>query len=336
MKLITLLLLLFVGHTSFAQTMTVAFESKTVSVEKGDELLIVPIVVKVKNKIAGQKVTIALPKSDSKITFQETDKEINEIDEATFYVIFATDYTVSTSVDVTINVSLTGAAVSDAAVITVKKAKSLNYTLDDYMHDSLLKLNYVTKVESTDNILTVYGYHADNQEVVAKRRILLKQNEVYTIYNNTFSAYKPNLSLITVPFKIRPEQGDLATNAQSGITNLGLNVDFFGWKWDRYYSDASKKTHKLGMGLWLAPSIEELDATTSNGFLAADKKSKQMFLSTGATISYSFNAISFVVVPIGFDFPTSAVGRKWVYEGKYWWGFGIAIEPKALAAILNK
>jgi hypothetical protein len=146
------------------------------------------------------------------------------------------------------------------------------------------------------------------------------------------------LSLTTVPFKIRPKYKDKLVNAQSGLTNIGLNYNAISLQWDRYKSDASKITHKLGIGLWAAPSVEELDTASlrNQKALPASKKSKQMFVSTGLTLTYSYNNLSFVFVPVGFDMPTSKLGREWIYRGRYWWGFGIAIEPKFFASILNK
>jgi hypothetical protein len=41
-------------------------------------------------------------------------------------------------------------------------------------------------------------------------------------------------------------------------------------------------------------------------------------------------------VPIGFDIATSSIGKKWVYNERRWWGFGIGLEPKFLNSIANK
>lgn len=65
-------------------------------------------------------------------------------------------------------------------------------------------------------------------------------------------------------------------------------------------------------------------------------KSKQMFISTGLTINYSYNNIKVSFIPIGFDFGTTSLGKKWVYNKRRWWGFGIGLEPKFFSALMNK
>jgi hypothetical protein len=125
-------------------------------------------------------------------------------------------------------------------------------------------------------------------------------------------------------------------SATSGLTNIGLNLDLAKIEMARYFSNGKKSTHRFSFGFWSAPSVEELDSTFTLGHLAKDVKSKQLFVSAGITISYSYNGISFVFVPAGWDFGTSTIGKNWVYHKQRWWGFGIAISPKIFATVLNK
>src|SRR5690606_25221289 len=104
----------------------------------------------------------------------------------------------------------------------------------------------------------------------------------------------------------------------------------------RYFSTARKSTHRWSIGFAATPSVEELDSKTTSGTLAADEKSKQLFISTAITIAYSYNDISFIFTPAGRDMGTSSIGKDWIYEGERWWGFGIAVSPKIFSTVLNK
>jgi len=225
-----------------------------------------------------------------------------------------------------------------------EKAISLN----DYTNrKNGLELDEVIKVESLDNnnILSISGYDHDNR--YAKRKVILERNEVLPVpsksYIFTSIHWKPiPISVITVPFKVRPKieldgQG-INSLATSGVTNIGLNLDLGKYQLDRYFASGKKSSHKFSLGFWAAPSVEELDSLSTRGYgnLVKGKTSKQMFISTGITVSYSYNDVSFVFVPLGWDFGTSAIGKNWIYNKRRWWGFGIAISPKVFATIFNK
>jgi hypothetical protein len=219
------------------------------------------------------------------------------------------------------------------------------------------RLSYVTKVESSNNLLTLSGYkqvlanNGQREEVFLKTYVELVKGETLAISEWSWVGigwhWKPfPLSLTTVPFKVRPEvksNGKLFSSvASSGLSNVGFNIDLVKYQMDRYFATGKKSTHKFSFGLWLGPSVEELDSIYTNGANGAlgkgigkVEKSKQLYISTGLTISYSYNDISFVFVPIGYDYATSKVGKTWVYNKERWWGFGIAVSPKIFATILN-
>jgi len=263
--------------------------------------------------------------------------ETNEITK-TFYLIIDKTFSLQSNNEINIdtNIKLDSTTSTIPIKIILKPANDLTYTLTDYLNDNNLKLKYVSKVESNNNILNIYGTHRDNSNNIIKRQVALKENEVYGVVNVHANFYKPSISLITVPFKIRPKQSNLNTVASSGLTNVGLNIDFLGRKWDRYFISGTKSQQKLAVGAWVAPAVEELDSISTNSYLKKDVKSKQLFISTGLTIMYSYNNINFVFVPIGFDFATSNVGKEWVYNKKRWLGFGIGIDPKIFGSIANK
>lgn len=224
--------------------------------------------------------------------------------------------------------------------------KAIN--LDEYL-TCTNRLDYVTKVESNNNILTINGYkkitdNSQTESVFLKRNISLRNGQVLAVselsYLNKRHWHSLPLSILTIPFKIRPEITSdnivFRNSAGSGITNLGLNLDLVKYQIDRYFATGKKSSHKFSFGFWAAPAVEELDSVVTNGYLPKDVKSKQLFVSTGLTISYSYNDISFVFVPLGWDIATSTTGKSWVYNTQRWWGFGIAISPKIFETILNK
>lgn len=212
-------------------------------------------------------------------------------------------------------------------------------SLDTYLNN---KLDYVTNVTSEGSILTISGFPTrSNDASVETRKVQLTRYQVfsqteYGVFWRGNHWQKLPIGLITVPFKLRPAANGNKAVAQAGLANVGLNVDLFQAVLNRYFSNGKKSVSRFGIGLFLAPSVEELDSIATNGFLVGSAKSKQFFLSSGLTISYSYSGISFVVVPAGFDFGTSEIGKKWVYNNSYWWGFGVGITPQLFTQIANK
>lgn len=277
-----------------------------------------------------------------------------------FYLFI--DKTVIVNCDKIINLSIKeGQNILSTIKITIQP-DDVVLSLDNYLEKDIdpkvNKLDYVTKVESStnNNVLTIYGYKeisADNgskHNVFLKRNVELKKGKVFTITEwsafvkwNWKNHWTPvPVSLITVPFKIRPSVNfngnNITTNANAGLSNIGFNLDLGKVQMDRYFTTGKKSTHKFSIGLLAAPTVEEIDATNTNNFtnLTTATKSKQLFFSTGVTISYSYNDISFVFVPAGWDIGTTTIGNNWVYSGQRWWGFGIAISPKLFATAFNK
>lgn len=241
-----------------------------------------------------------------------------------------------------------GANILSTIKITIQEDEQL-FNLTQYLNAANV-LDYVTKVESAGNILTVYGYktitsNSQTMSVFLKRNVALGNEQVLAVneWNWIFNRahWQPvPFSIITIPFKIRPQitvkSNDFKTSASSGITSLGFNIDLGKYQMDRYFATGKKSSHKFSLGFWAAPAVEEVDSVYTSGYLAKDDKSKQLFISTGLTISYSYNDISFVFVPAGWDIGTTSIGKNWVYNGQRWWGFGLAISPKIFATILNK
>lgn len=232
----------------------------------------------------------------------------------------------------------------------IEPANDVIYSLTDYCTPSV-KLGHVSKVESIDNILIVSGYVTGGY---TKRKVLLEQGEVLAIKetDKIFSSGYINsvpFSLVSVPFKIRPKTKVTLNNtgtpidtefrsmAMSGINNLGINIDLIKRTTDRYFSNGKKATHKKGIGLIITPGVEEFSASViKDNSLVGDEKSKQFYVSVGISALYAYNGITFFVVPAGIDWAPSQLGKQWIYNKKYWWGFGIGVSPTILAQVFNK
>ncbi|MEK8180772.1 hypothetical protein WMW71_10515 [Flavobacterium buctense] len=155
-------------------------------------------------------------------------------------------------------------------------------------------------------------------------KFTLKEN----VYSNRTRIGRPIFSIITVPFKVREAQDNKPQFVSTGVKNAGINIGLLNWKTDRYFANQTVSTHKLSFGAIIAPSGEELNIDNTDGQIVT--KSTQLFISAGLTATYTYNAISFVAIPIGYDFATTSDGRKWMYNQKWWWGFGIGIDTKLL------
>lgn len=264
----------------------------------------------------------------------------------TFYLVL--DKTVKIENDKILYLKINNPASQLSIVKVIITPDDQTMPLDTYMEKEN-KLDYVTKVKPGDNnILTIEGYKEvslniqKKKYIFMKRNVELKEGKAYTINDFDFVGspfyWKPvPLSLTTIPFKVRPHmvsQGvEFNTSASSGITNIGFNLDLIQYQMDRYFTSGRRSLHKFSLGLYAGPAVEELSSTTTHGAIAKDLTSKQLFISTAITLSYSYNDISFTFVPLGWDFATSSIGKQWVYNKARWWGFGIGISPKIFTRI---
>lgn len=288
----------------------------------------------------------------------------NETKKATNTFYFIIDKTVGINYDKIIYLNFIEGVTQLCSIKVNIQVDDKTLSLDDYLEKNIAqanrvnKLDYVTKVESNNNILTVSGFKkvtatdGTKQDLFLKRNVELKRGKVFAVTEwswvfNSFHWKPIPISITTVPFKVRPSVTAYGKvfdgSATSGITNVGFNLDLGKVQMDRYFSNGKKSTHKFSIGLLATPSVEELDSVYTNGangklgkVAGKMEKSKQLFISTGITISYSYNDISFVFVPVGIDYGTSTIGKTWVYNKQRWWGFGIAISPKIFATIFSK
>ncbi|MFT7072559.1 MAG: hypothetical protein ACJA1Z_003521 [Patiriisocius sp.] len=200
---------------------------------------------------------------------------------------------------------------------------SLGFGQKSTIEEFLKKKIQISNSEHKGNILTVYGFNENGNAVTDS--IKFEKSQVLATWTNGF---KPSLSIITTPFKVRPSQENIEQKVFTGLTNAGINLDLYGYNLSRYFASGKKSTHRFGAGFFLAPTAEELSANNSE--LIGDDKYKQLFISLGFSLTYKYNDITFSFIPAGWDIATASVGKSYVYNEKRWWGFGIGISTKLL------
>jgi hypothetical protein len=179
----------------------------------------------------------------------------------------------------------------------------------------------VVAVTSTGGILNVGGYDPGDNYVT--RQVALGPTEVLAVSK---ASWRPYLSLVTIPFKVRPAIDTFSQNVQTGLANAGIATNIFNYKLTRYFNSGKQSTHQFGVGILIAPTAEELSPENTNRFV--NKKSKQLFISAGLSLTYTYNDITFVILPVAYDFATTTDGKNYVYNKKNWWGFGVGITTK--------
>ena len=94
--------------------------------------------------------------------------------------------------------------------------------LDRYLSKAnYYKLDYVIKVESSGDILTLHGYHNENNTTLYKKKVKLDRNDVLQI--RQLNSKEHRISLMTIPFKIRP----LEKNLFGSHRNMSISIFSF-------------------------------------------------------------------------------------------------------------
>lgn len=263
----------------------------------------------------------------------------------TFYLIISKDGAIKTPESITLQAVFTPVNPRDPsltsaimAAVTIRPFTKVVQSLNDYLGDASAKLDHVSRVEALDQSLTIFGTK-DNYYQVYPRKVKLQPTQIYVVKEKSTLRFGWNpvkhLSLLTIPIKTRPTVIGSRRNSSAGLTNIGLNADLVRWSRDHYLWTGRKSNHRIGFGVLVAPAVEEFDGSVTGGAIPGTSKSKQLFVSTALTLTYTYNNLSFALVPRGWDFGTSAIGKDWVYHKKRWWGFGIGIDPKLFSALLK-
>lgn len=138
------------------------------------------------------------------------------------------------------------------------------------------------------------------------------------------SSYKhgfAGFSLLTVPFKIRPRANGNSSSSKADINNIGL-FSGYSWSWERWHYNDETTTFKIAVGGYLAPSVEELTPENSS----VTKNTNQCYVTTALAITLNWNKLNFAIIPLAADSGLSPTSRKWIYDGNFWWGFGLGID----------
>ena len=170
--------------------------------------------------------------------------------------------------------------------------------------------------------------YADNTTKIYEAE--LAKNEYLSIKNDRyFPASLGAISIMTVPFKVRGKNAAGYKTAKADIKNIGLYFPVALWDRKRYWIDNSTSSHKLSVGLLIAPMAEDLsDKNTNNYFQNSNTSYTAFMLSTGISVTYTYKNLTFALIPVGFDYGLDDAGREWDYHGKYWFGFGIGVDTK--------
>ncbi len=138
-----------------------------------------------------------------------------------------------------------------------------------------------------------------------------------------------SISLMTVPFKIRSKNENGFVTAKADVKNIGLYFPVSLWDSKRYWLDNSTRTHKFSLGFLIAPMAQELsDENTKDFFENPETSYNALMLSTSVAITYTYQSLTFAIIPLGFDFGLDEAGKEWENHANYWTGFGIGIDTK--------
>lgn len=178
--------------------------------------------------------------------------------------------------------------------------------------------------------LKVHFYDIENKMFRDYFADLDAEKKEYVSHSNSYiycSAMR-QFSIMTVPFKVRARNKDGYVTAKADVDNIGFFVPLYVKSVDRYWVDNSSK-HKIAFGVLLSPMAEELsDKNTQNYFNDSEKSYTAFMFSTSLAATYTYNKITFALIPIGFDFATDSAGKEWINNGRYWCGFGIGIDTE--------
>ncbi len=135
-----------------------------------------------------------------------------------------------------------------------------------------------------------------------------------------------SVGLLSIPFKIRPSTGEVPSESKADIKNINI---FIGRNYltERFFWNQRTSTHRWMWGVMGGISSEELTNLNSDDPTLEDNPTNQAYLTAAMGIGYSYkDKMTLMFVPVGFDTGFSDTAKKWIYNGNYWWGFGIGLD----------
>lgn len=159
-----------------------------------------------------------------------------------------------------------------------------------------------------------------------KDRILVFAEFAYPNSPEVIKQREFGIGLMTVPFKVRGRVNNLPSESSADIDNICLTMGYF-WTRDKYYYTGKKTRFRWGAVGLIGPSVETLKASNTNRFITGDTTTNQVYLSLSAGAMLTvYDKINIAFLPIGADIGFSDTAQKWIYNGRYWFGFGLGID----------
>jgi hypothetical protein len=144
-----------------------------------------------------------------------------------------------------------------------------------------------------------------------------------------------SVGLLTVPFKIRPATSDVGAANSTGRTPSESKADikniqiFFGRNrfTERLFWNNRTSSHRWLFGAMVGISSEELTNVNTKNLNFEDNPTNQAYLTLAGGVGYSYkDKITIMFIPVGSDIGFSDTSKQWIYNGNYWWGFGIGVD----------
>jgi hypothetical protein len=203
-----------------------------------------------------------------------------------------------------------------------------------------LKIGTEAKIEEKDNHLKI-TFVGDTVIFNSKTSNYNRPGKTY-LYFPTENSKLDTISLkyleiqsvfqgITIPFKIRPSLNDATPYQVSKAVNLGLayGLQFTHKSYRNYYSKKglflNKRTNSISItpALFCGPTTVDLKASNTNNSVLVDKS--VLGINSGVLLVVGVNKFN-IGAAIGYDFGLGSESKDWIYQGKPWIGFVLAID----------
>ncbi|MCV9934603.1 hypothetical protein OIU80_20160 [Flavobacterium sp. LS1R47] len=159
-----------------------------------------------------------------------------------------------------------------------------------------------------------------------KGRIMVFAELAYPNSPEIIKEQELGIGLMSVPFKVRGRIDDIPSESSASIKNVSLTFGYFRTR-DKYYYTGKKTRFRWGVVGLAGPSVETLKAGNTNGQILDSAPTSQVYLSLSSGIMLTvYDKINLAFLPIGADIGFSDTSKKWIYNNKYWFGFGLGID----------